>query len=254
MKIKSLHVAIAIMVFLFGSVALASALGLWKTTNDKVPATYKDGPFAGKYDPADIRGSYTFDDIFNAFEVPIEDLGKAFGVQDPAKYASFQVKELEAMYTSLAAEGKEIGTGTVRYFVALYKGLPYTAAEGAYLPKPAIDILKAKASLTSEQIKSIEKYSVELPAVATPSSSQTSSVAQPSAEKSTAETSTDKTIKGSTTFKNLLDWGVKQDDIEKALNDKMPSSGQIIKDYASAKGVEFSVIKEALQKLADTAK
>lgn len=245
MKLKSLHLAIITLVVIFGSISLSSILGLWKTTNDKVPAVYKDGEYKGQYDPADIRGSYTFDDIFNAFEVPVEDLAKAFGVKDPDRFSSFQCKELESLYASLAAEGKEVGTGSVRYFVALYKGLPIKVEEGTYLPKSAIEVLKTKATLTEEQIKSLEKYSVALPELSADSSLSTSS---------TEKTVTERVIKGSTTFKELLDWGVKKEAIEKAINDKLPDSGKTIKDYATAKGIEFSSIKEPLQTIVDAAK
>lgn len=247
MRIKSLQLTIIILILIFGSVAVTSALGIWKTTNDKVPMTYKEGTFAGQYNPADIRGSYTFDDIFNNFKVPIEDLGKAFGVRDPSKYANFQCKELETLYAGLAAEGKEVGTGSVRYFVALYKGLPITGAEETYLPKTAVEILKVKANLTAEQVEIIEKYSVELPNVTTSSSSS------PAFEK-TSEVGAEKTIKGITTFKDLLDWGLPKEDIEKAINDKLPDSEKTIKDYAGAKGIEFSTIKGALEKLLDEKK
>jgi len=244
MKIKSKNLAVIILVFIFGCVVATSVMGLWKTTNDKVPAKYKSGEFAGQYDPADIRGSYTFGEIFDAFEVPALDLGKAFGVQDPAKYESFQCKELETLYAPLAALGKEVGTGSVRYFVALYKGLPIIVEENTYLPKPAVEILKSKVKLTEEQISSIEKYSVDLPKVTAPVTSSAQA----------ENTAVNNTIKGSTTFQELLDWGVKKEDIEKTINDKLPDSNKIIKDYATAKGVEFSTIKEPLQKLVDILK
>lgn len=244
MKLKSLHVTAITILLIFGGIALTSALGLWKTTNDKVPATYKDGLFVGQYDPADIRGSYTFDDIFNAFEIPIEDLGKAFGVQDPAKLASFQCKELESIYAPLAAEGTEVGSDSVRYFVALYKGLPFKVEEGTYLPKPAVEVLKEKASLTEVQLKSIEKYSVVLPVL-----SEAASVSATLPEK----TVTERVIKGSTTFQELIDWGVTKEAIEKIINNKLPDGGKTVKDYATAKGIEFSTLKEPLQQLVDTA-
>lgn len=236
MRIKSYHLASIIMVFLFSSIALTSALGLWKTSNDKVPATYKDGDFAGQNDPDDIRGSYSFEDIYNAFDVPLEDLGKAFGIQEPEGYASFQCKDLENLYASLAAEGKEVGTSSVKYFVALYKGLPYNADHDTYLPRPAVEILKSKNILTAEQIAEIEKYIVELPASASIPAMESSIVI---------------IIKGNTTFKDLLDLGVTEEGIEKAIKDKMPDSRTIIKDYAGSKAIEFSTIKAELQKLAD---
>lgn len=263
MKLKSLHIAIITIVFIFGSITLTSALGLWKTTNDKLPATYKSGEFKGQYDPADIKGSFTFQDIYNAYEVPIEDLAKAFGVQDPNKFASFQCKELETLYTPLADEGKEVGTGSVRYFVALYKGLPIEVEEGTYLLKPAVEILKSKAKLTQDQITSIEKYSVSMSEVSasitTSDSSNNSETISVSKAATVSETTkenadTENFIKGSTTFKDLLEWGVKKEEIEKILNDKISDTGKIIKDYATTKEIEFSSIKEPLQVLVDNIK
>ena len=238
------------MVLIFGGIALTSALDLWETTNDKVVATYKGGEFEGQSDPADIRGSYTFDDISNAFGIPIEDLGKAFGVQDPSSFAAFQCKELEGIYTALKEEGKEVGTGSVRYFVALYKGLPLKVEEGTYLPKAAVEILKAKAKLTEEQIKSIEKYSVDLPVVsATAPVSELADTSSPSLSETPV---TDRVIKGNTTFQELMDWGVTKEEIEKIINDKIPEPGTIVKDYATTKAVEFLTLKEPLQTLVDS--
>ena len=51
-----------------------------------------------------------------------------------------------------------------------------------------------------------------------------------------------------------MDWGVKKEAIEKIINDKIPDPGKTIKDYSSAKGLEFSTLKEPLQKLVDTVK
>ena len=163
MKMKSSMLGLIVIVVIFGSVGITSALELWKTTNDKVPVRYTAGISAGQYNPADIRGSYTFGEIQKVFEIPVEDLGIAFGVKDPGNYDSFRCKELETIYAPLAAQGKEVGTGSVRYFVALYKGLPITLVDGTYLPKPAVDILKAKASLTQEQLQFINKHMVDIP-------------------------------------------------------------------------------------------
>lgn len=163
MKAKSYAVALLVLVVIFGSVAITSYLGQWKTTADKVPAKYTEGEASGEYNPADIRGSYTFSQIQDSFGIPVEELGVAFGVKDPSKYATFQVKELETIYAPLAAQGKEIGTDSVRVFVALYKGVPITLIDTTYLPKPAVDILKAKASLTKEQLDFIDKHTVDIP-------------------------------------------------------------------------------------------
>jgi len=163
MKIKSYAVALIVLIVIFGSVAITSYLGQWKTTTDKVPAKYSEGVASGQYDPADVRGSYTFSNIEAAFGIPLEDLGVAFGVKDPANYATFQVKELETIYAPLAAQGKEVGTDSVRIFIALYKGLPITLTDTTYLPRPAAEILKAKAPLSKEQLEFVDKHTVDIP-------------------------------------------------------------------------------------------
>jgi hypothetical protein len=259
MKLKSSLLAVIILVVIFGGIALTSALGLYKTKTEKVPATIKSGEFAGEYDPADIRGSYSFGDIESSFDVPAKDLGKAFGVSDPDKYAEYQCKDLEATYGELADKGMEIGTGSVRYFVALYKGLPLDVEEGTYLPKSAVEILKQKATLTSEQIKNIEKFSVDLAEVKSsipdsePKEAENSSDTSKSSD-SVEPSSDDKTIKGSTTFQDLLDWGVKKADIDKILNSSFTDANELIKDYVSNNGGEFGTLKSELQALVDNVK
>lgn len=244
MKVKSTVIATIIFVSIFGTVAITSSLGIWNTVNSKEPARYTSGEAAGEYNPDDIRGSYTFGEISELFKIPLEHLGSGFSIADENTFAGFQCKELEAIYASSSAEGKEVGTDTVRIFVALYKSLPITLNDGTYFPESAVKILKNKAKLTEEQITYLETHSVT-PAIATnieKATTETKEVASESSE-------TKKVIKGNTTFKELLDWGVKKEAIENIINDKMPSTSETIKDYASAKGIEFSTIKEPLQTL-----
>lgn len=241
MKVKTSFVAIIIFITVFGGIALTSVLGIWNTVNTKEPARYSSGEFTGEYNPADIRGSYTFGEISKLFRIPLEDLGKAFAVKDESKFETFQCKELEAIYAESSLEGKEVGTDSVRVFIALYKSLPITLNSATYLPKPAENILKTKAKLTDEQLKYLESHMFA-------SLDTKSSTVNPWTE------NTDRSIKGSTTFNELLDLGVKREDIEKILNDKIPDNNKSVKDFAAAKGVEFSTLKEPLQKLVDSLK
>jgi len=162
MKVKSNVIAIMVLVVIFGSVAYTSYTGQWKTTTDKVPVKYTEGAAAGEYNPADIRGSYTFANIEAAFGIPADELGTAFGIKDRDN-ATFQVKELETIYAPLAAQGKEVGTDSVRIFVSLYKGLPITLTDTTYLPKPAAEILKTRATLSKEQLEFVNKHMVDVP-------------------------------------------------------------------------------------------
>lgn len=243
MKLKSTHLFIIIFVFIFGGIALSSLTGYWNTTNTKTPGQYPDGRFAGQSDPEDIRGSYSFANISTSFDIPLEDLGQAFGV-DPERYATFECRELESIYAFLKDEGKEIGTSSVRYFVALYNGLPLKLTEIIYLPEQAVDILKEKASLSEAEILSLEKITVILPAPQEQQNTENTSI-------DTHDTTSLNTIGGNTTFQQLLSWGVAKEDIEKIISDKMPSPQKNIKDYATEQGIGFGLLKESLQELVD---
>jgi hypothetical protein len=161
MKIKSYVLSLIIIVILFGGIAVTKAFGLWKTESTKVPATIKSGEATGEYNPSDIRGSYTFKDISLSFNIPVEILGEAFVVKS-SDFNSFKVKELETIYGSLKDAGTEIGTSSIRMFVAYYLNLPYESTEESYLPKAAVDILKSKLKLSDEKLKYLDSHSVDI--------------------------------------------------------------------------------------------
>jgi len=162
MKVKSSTIAIIVLAVIFGSITYTSITGQWKTKTDKVPATYTQGETTGQYNPADIRGSYTFADVEKSFGISADELAAAFGVTGRDN-ATVQVKEIEALYTALDPQGKEVGTDSVRIFVALSKGLPITLTDTTYMPRPAVEILKSKATLSKEQLEYLDKHTVDVP-------------------------------------------------------------------------------------------
>jgi hypothetical protein len=157
MRVRGWVLAAVSIVLFFGGIALSSALGYWKTTSDKVPAVIAQGAYAGQADPMDIRGSYRFDDIAKNFSVPLEALARAFGVDNPS---GFQVKELEKMNENQA--GAEIGTASVRYFVALYVGIPVDAVDAADLPESAAQVLREKGGLTEAALTQLAEHTVKM--------------------------------------------------------------------------------------------
>ena len=163
MKAKSGAVAIIVLFVIFGSVMITSYLGKWTTAGDRIPAQYTQGDAIGQADPADIRGSFSFGDIEAAFGIPAPELAAAFGMEEPANPAGIQVKEVEAVYSSAAAQDQEVGTNSVRVFVAMYKGLPIELTDTTYLPRPAVEMLKQKASLSPEQLRFLDQHTVDLP-------------------------------------------------------------------------------------------
>lgn len=247
MTLSSKPLAVLLLVMLFGGIAFSSVMGWWATEATKVPVTFAEGEFAGQANPVDIRGSYTFGDIAKSFDVTPEVLAQAFGVttEDPSTFA---VKELETLYLDSSFE---IGTASVRLFVAFYTALPFdTTDQQIYLPQAATDILLVNGNLTPERISYLEQFTV---AAGRP-------VEQPLAQSTPAPvethvpTSEEYTVKGKTTFGELITWGVSQSFIEQLIEGPMPDTAMTVKDYASANGLSFETLKAALQAEVDKVK
>ena len=255
MTLTSKPLAALVVVILFGGVFFSSAMGWWQTESTKEAAKITSGEFAGQANPADIRGSYTFGDVEKNFLVPSTVLAEAFGVKDsdPAAYA---VKGLEEMY---AASEQEIGTASVRLVVAFYKGMPYDLSTDIYLPESAATILRTR-NLTNEQAAYLAAHTVPNLGSAAPQTAPQATVAPaiqstPQAAGTPSAASADRVVKGSTTFGELLGWGVPQATIEKVLGVAMPAaSGTKVKDYCTEKGLSFETIKTALQAEVDQVK
>lgn len=155
MKIKpQVALVVALLIFAVG-IIVTSAAGLYTTESTKVPATLNVEGYSDTYDPADIRGSYTFSEISTLFGIPLDDLGMAFGLGNDA--GSTRVGDLEKIYETTT---EEIGTASVRLFVAYYLGLPYESVEEVFLPNTASVILLNMGSLTPEQALYLETHTV----------------------------------------------------------------------------------------------
>ena len=116
MKLKPQTALLLATVFVIAGVAATMATGLWRTDSDKTPrklsataapAGLVEPSSTGatelptQYDPADIRGSYTFGEISDLFGVPLADLAQAFGLT-LTEADAFQAKSLESKYPDAA--------------------------------------------------------------------------------------------------------------------------------------------------------
>jgi len=244
-----------VLVVIFGGIAGTMAFNLWNTKGggggqgsgdgqgnggSMVPVTFKVGEFAGEYNPADIRGSYSFGNISELWEIPLTELGTAFGLEAIENLTDFRCGDLEAAYANLE-EDVEIGTGSVKVFVALYTGLPYTLSDDEYLPQSAVELLKAKTNLTEDQVAFLDTHSVDISRLL---------IVEPNITEEHEE-STERIVKGNTTFKEVLDWGVLEEDIEAIIGEKLPATGMTIRDFANQKGLDFGPIKAPLQAKVD---
>lgn len=259
MTLTSKPLALIVLILMFGGIGISSALGWWETESTKEPAKFTEGEFAGQANPADIRGSYTFGDIANSFDITPEILAQAFQIatDDPA---SFAVKELESIYLD---SGYEIGTNSVRLFVAYYLGLPFdTTGQDIYLPKSAANILTNHATLIPEQLTYVQSHTadvkpasladVEADSVQSEGTSPEAGSTQSTSDAGTA--SEDYTVKGKTIFGDLIRWGVPKETIEQIIGASMPDPAMKIKDFATANGLSFETLKTQLQAEVDKVK
>ena len=256
MKINSKVLAAVIFIVIFGGVMITTAIGWWSTETTKKAAVFTEGDFAGQPNPADIRGSYTFGDVEKNFGIPVGVMAEAFDITSDGNLAEFGVKDLETYYLGRIPEGTEIGTSSIRWFVALYSGLPYEVGEDTWLPRQAVDILIGLGTLTPEQESLIMTRSIELlpsgnviestPVVESGATAVVEETAVP-----TEHVAPDRTMRGQTTFQELLDWGLTPEQIAAAIGAPMPTPSMVVKDWCTSKGLEYSPTKEALQKLLD---
>lgn len=234
MKIKAARMGSLSFLILFGCIGAAMAADLWSTTKAKEPSRYASGEYAGSYNPADIRGSYTFAEVSDLFKVDIKVLYKAFGIQSNEAASGIQVKDLEAMYTE---SGMQIGTESVQVFVALYKNLPVELND-AYLPKEAVDmILQANTALTEEQKNYLAAHTAETEGTVSKADE--------------AVDGAESVVNGSATFQKVLDAGLTREEIEGVIKAELPPTNQTVKDYCVKNGLSFPEIKDMLNALID---
>jgi len=245
MKIKSRHIAPIVLLFFIIGIGGTMALNLWNTKKVKVPARYQSGEFAGEYDPSDIRGSYSFADINDAFNVPVEDLAKAFGFKDAPNPEILKAKDIERAFSGVV-EGGEVGTDSIRMFVAYYLGLPFTPNEkDTMIPRSAVSILKSRGRLSEEQVKSLESITIDLPMLKQASEVSTETETEHADDEPFM-------LKGKTTFHELLALGITREEIEEILGMPMGRGAETVRDYVLNKNMKFSEFKSKFEALIES--
>jgi hypothetical protein len=263
MKIRSKTLGTTIAIVIFGGILGASAIGLWKTESARNPNSVQrnesigeaagEDTITGDYYPADIRGNHRFGEISEMFNIPLEILTQAFALPADVDPANFNNQDFESIYPEFEGE-QEIGNGSVKWFVALYTGLPFEFEddeENTYLLRPAVDILKSHADLTAEQIAYLDTYIIEVEIEQAEYNSpeddpQTSDEADGDGKESESEQD-EMVVAGKTAFADLLDWGVSVEKIETIIGGEIPNRLILIYDYCTENGLPFGQIKAELQ-------
>lgn len=76
------------------------------------------------------------------------------------KANEFKCKDLENKFTD--TQGKEIGTGSVRMFVAYYKGIKINLDEETFIPSIATEIVNKSGTPLEEQKNYMLKHTVDV--------------------------------------------------------------------------------------------
>ncbi len=260
--IRTIPLAIIIVAMMIAGIGISKITGYWRTTSSKEPAKFTSGENAGVANPADIRGSYTWQDIEKAFGIPAAEIAAAFSSAGDVFEVSGKVNALAAAAAALVPEANEIGTDSVRLFVALYKKLPYDPEESTVLLPAAVAALIAAGIRATD----IEKYELPeaasavpvaatAPSASTPASTPAAATAAaPSAAPAADHAAPANTVTGKTTFGELYGWGLTPTQVEGARGFKPGPSSQSVRDGISAEGASFSELKTKLQALLDAKK
>ncbi len=241
MKIKLWQITVVIFLVIFGGIGVTMLTGTWTTEDDKVPTTFSTGEFAGQYNPEDIRGSYTFQEVADAFQIDLSVLYDAFGIPADTDGTAIKTKDIETAYGEA-----EIGNGSVQLFVGLYKGLPVALIDTWLTPRGAQIILESNPNLTQEQIDYILSHQVEITEPDAQAAQEALTPEDAPAATDTHDESEEPTVNGSTSFQQVLDLGLTQAQVEEIIGGPMPAGNMLIRDYCTAQGLSFSVVKAAL--------
>lgn len=251
-RLRSVTLGAVVLLVLAGGIGLSMGLGYWVTESSRVPLSFAEGEFAGAYNPADIRGSYSLSDVEAAFGVPVDVLSRAFGVADLNEPGEFRAGSMEEMYGE-QADGGEIGTDSLRLFVSLYTGLPYVAEESTRLPATALAELDAK--LATADLEALASIIVPHQSIVIAVAPDVAALSGEEAEDDTAvEGATDHddseaVIRGKTTFGELLGWGLSREEIEAILGMPMGARLKTVRDFSFEEGLDYGSVRTELQAL-----
>lgn len=249
-KKPSVHVLIAIAVpaVMLGGIGVAALAGWWKTSGGReVLAASQAGNAMAAV--ADIRGSTSFGTLTEAFGIPSSALARAFGIADPDP-SSLQAKALEERYGEVTlADGREaeIGTDSVRLFVAAALGLSYAAEDTTALPPSALDVIRELNP--GIEPAALDALKLRL-APDLPTDGPTAPVTQPLSQ-SQASAGQGFSFTGRTSFADLLAAGASKQGIEGVLGTSLPEEAMPVKEWCERNGKAFSDVKNSLLLLLD---
>jgi hypothetical protein len=243
MVIKNIHLMIIVLVLIFGGIFITDLAGVWQTESEKeVSKTIE-----GLNDPGDIKGSFTFEDIMNNFDVPLEAFKIAFVVPDADE--TFAIKDFETIFEGVLLEDQELGTSSVKLFVSLYTGIESDSVEDTNLTAAALELLLDEGKIDQATYDRLKPLEINVtPDMVLPLAESETSEATSSEEDVVEE---DFEIKGNTTFYEIISLGVTKEEILEVMGYELESDALKIKDVVEELGLDFETVKLELLEMMD---
>jgi hypothetical protein len=241
MKIKSIHILLAIIIIIGGGILLASELDLYNTTRVKSPRKTVEG----FYDVSDIRGSHTLEEIEKYYQLPASSVIKAFGLRPDTNSKIFQLKDMKEIFKPVELEEEEyvVETDTVKVFASLYLKIPYVSDETFYLPGKTVDYLIENDKLTGEEKEYWQGHTFKLEYL------DSKYLTASEFFKVVVEEAEGFKVTGKTTVQELLDGGITEEKFEEVSGFKVPEDKSVlVRDFVIDKGLEFGEIKDKFAK------
>jgi len=237
MKIKSIHILLAIIIIIGGGIFLASELDLYNTTRVKSPRKIAEGI----YDVSDMRGSHTLEDIEKYYQLPASSVIEAFGLRPDTIPNFFQLKDMKEIFKPVELEGEEyiVETDTVKVFTSLYMKIPYVSDETFYLPEKTVNYLIENDKLIGEEKEYWQGHTFKLEYL------DTKYLTASEFTKIVAEETEGFNVTGNTTIQELLDSGITEEKFEEVTGFKVPDKKSVsVRGFIIEKGFEFGEIKD----------
>ncbi len=237
MKIKSIHILLAIIIIIGGGILLASELDLYNTDRVKSPRKTAEG----FYDIYDIRGSHTLEEIEKYYQLPASSVIDAFGLRPDTVPTLFQLKDMKEIFKPVELEGEEyiVETDTVKVFTSLYLKIPYVSDETFYLPEKTVNYLIENDKLTGKEKEYWQGHTFKLEYL------DSEYLAASEFSKIVVEEAEGLIVTGRTTVQELLDSGITEEKFEEIIGFKVPEDkSALFRDFVIDKGIEFGEVKD----------
>jgi hypothetical protein len=245
MKIKSIHILLAIIIIIGGGILLASELDLYNTAKIKSPRKIAEG----SYDISDMKGSHTLEEMEKYYQLPASSVIEAFGLRPDTNPTLFQLKNLKEIFKPVELEGEEymVETDTAKVFTSLYLKIPYVSDETFYLPEKTVNYLIENDKLIGEEKEYWQGHTFKLEYLNSEylTAFETPETVEERIEEKAAGGVKEFKVTGGTTIQGLLDGGITEEKFKEVTGFKVPEDKSVlVKDFVIDKGLEFGEVKD----------